>query len=381
MNKLRILKSSLFSTALLSIVILIATSFIMVVFPLAYYQSFARISDDDIAGYSEDIADYSAVSFASLENHQYYNLCKTFDMENFAGTASYGYVEYKSPDELDSPQVYELLFVSEKAANELPALHGYNFSKTKPKNYREAYAPTNLKNVYKVGEIYTISCYEGVYYKEWTIKILGYCENPYYDFYPAYYTESFLKDMWSNFLIFDDIPTYAKIESGLMMSDKSSEYYSNLGAYARVVREMNIDRKTSEVNDFFLYWCISAIILIVIVVMANYYFASDKLIKRSGVMYIYGGKRSTIICTEIVKMLLLFFIAMLIATMIIGIVIAETSYPSLSGETLASDYVDWKTHFTCVGIMFAAYLASISLGLIKLLRFKPLKALSNNNIE
>ena len=44
MNNLKILKTSILSTALLSIVILIAMSFTMVVLPLAYYPSIAKIS-------------------------------------------------------------------------------------------------------------------------------------------------------------------------------------------------------------------------------------------------------------------------------------------------------------------------------------------------
>jgi len=44
MNKLKILKTSISSTALLSIVILIAMSFTLVVFPLSYYQSLAKVN-------------------------------------------------------------------------------------------------------------------------------------------------------------------------------------------------------------------------------------------------------------------------------------------------------------------------------------------------
>jgi len=195
-------------------------------------------------------------------------------------------------------------------------------------------------------------------------------------------TQSFFENYDWDFLIYDDIPPFAKIESGLMISDKTPEYYKSLGAFAKTAKQMNIDSKTSQVNDFFFYWCICAIVLFIVVVTANYYFAADKLIKRSGVMYIYGGKRSTIIYIEILKLLMLFIVAFSIATLTIGIVISETSYHDrITNEYIASELVDWKTHFTCMGIMFGVFIASISLGLTKFAKFKPLKAISNNNTE
>lgn len=359
--------------------ILIVTSFIMVVLPLAYFQSFARISDEDIAGYSDDIADFCAVDFYMLPNQHYQELSKTFDMENFAGTAIYGYVEYQSIGD-ESPTHYQLVFASNKLVSELPSL-GYDFSKTRPKDYKEAYAPISLKDKYKIGKKYEISCYEGDYQYKQSIMILGYCENHYYEF-GAWRRDSFYNLFWSNFLIFDDIPPLAKVESGLMMSDKTPEHYNNLGAYAKTVRQVNKESKTSEVIDIFLYWCICAMVLFIVAVTANYYFAADKMIKRSGVMYTYGGKRSDIILIEILKMLLLFLLAFAIATLTIGIVISETTYTDVyTHEIIASNLVDWKTHFTCVGITFAIYIASISLGLIKFIRFEPLKALSSSNVE
>ncbi len=379
MNNLKILKTSILSTALLSIVILIAMSFTMVVLPLAYYPSIAKISNEDVVGYSKDIADYCVINFYELDNYQYQNLCKTFDMENFAGTVQYGTVGLQTPSSLVETD-YELTFVSEKMVNDLPSL-GYNFSKTKPTSYKEAYAPAIAKDKFEKDKIYKISTFEGNYKYEQNIKILGYTEKKYYNFF-AGITSSFLKNYDWNFLIYDDIPPFAKIESGLMMSDKTPEYYKSLGAFAKTAKQMNIDSKTSQVNDFFFYWCICAIVLFIVVVTANYYFASDKLIKRSGVMYIYGGKRSTIIYIEILKLLMLFIVAFSIATLTIGIVISETSYHDrITNEYIASELVDWKTHFTCMGIMFGVFIASISLGLTKFAKFKPLKAISNNNTE
>ncbi len=379
MNNLKILKTSILSTALLSIVILIAMSFTMVVLPLAYYPSIAKISNEDVVGYSKDIADYCVINFYGLDNYQYHNLCKTFDMENFAGTVQYGNVELQTPSSLVETD-YKLTFVSEKMVNDLPSL-GYNFSKTKPTSYKEAYAPAIAKDKFEKDKIYKISTFEGTYKYEQTIKILGYTEKKYYNFF-AGMTQSFFENYDWDFLIYDDIPPFAKIESGLMISDKTPEYYKSLGAFAKTAKQMNIDSKTSQVNDFFFYWCICAIVLFIVVVTANYYFAADKLIKRSGVMYIYGGKRSTIIYIEILKLLMLFIVAFSIATLTIGIVISETSYHDrITNEYIASELVDWKTHFTCMGIMFGVFIASISLGLTKFAKFKPLKAISNNNTE
>ena len=368
MNKLKILKISISSTALLSIVILIAMSFTLVVFPLSYYQSLAKVNFEDMVGYDDSIADYCAVNFYATNNH-YEELCKTFDMNSFAGIANYGYVQSEFDKDPDGTY-YQVSFVSEKMVNDLPPLD-YKFSKTKPKGYREAYAPVKLKEDYKIGKIYDISVYEGVYQYKQKIKILGYCETEYYDFICGW-TYTLLGHYDNNFLIYDDIPPLANIESGLMMDDKTPEYYNSLGVCAFTIGQMNTNYKTAEVNDIFLCWCICALVLFVLVVLANYYFAADKLVKRSGVMYIFGGKRSTIIAMEIVKLLLIFALAVCISAMTIGIVIEE------KGSYVI---VDWASYFICVAIILVIYAVSCSLGFVKLARFKPLKTISNSNTE
>ena len=372
MNKLSIFKDNLKSSYFLSSVIVFFLTFTLIILPLCYYQSVEHVVDVTIDIYNEKTADYCIISFddyfTDIENITYKELSKTFDMENFAGIVNYGW--YSVTDEVGNVFTYSYNFVSEALVKNMPPLD-FKFSAKMPKDYREAYVPKGLGESYEIGKIYEISVYQGIYQYKQKIKILGYCETEYYDFICGW-TYTLLGHYDNNFLIYDDIPPLANIESGLMMDDNTPEYYNSLGGRAFTIGQMNTNYKTAEVNDIFLCWCICALVLFVLVVLANYYFAADKLVKRSGVMYIFGGKRSTIIAMEIVKLLLIFALAVCISAMTIGIVIAE------KGSYVI---VDWASYFICVAIILVIYAASCSLGFVKLARFKPLKAISNSNTE
>ena len=101
---------------------------------------------------------------------------------------------------------------------------------------------------------------------------------------------------------------------------------------------------------------------------------ADKLIKRSGIMYIYGGKRSTIIAIEIIKMLLIFVFSFILSTTVMGIIIS-TAYMD------NGIFIDWPTYLISASIIFGIYILCISFGFIKFAKFKPLNSISNNNLE
>ncbi len=223
MNKLKILKNSINSTLLLSLVILIC-------FPLACYTLVERKDGKDIAFYSEELADCCYIDFEhpkSNLNNIYCKLEETLDMENCATTALYGNVEYEIDKIVHS---YTLAFVNETVVKNLPSL-GYNFTKNMPEGYREAYAPIALKDIYKVREEpYEISVYEGPYQYKQKIKIIGYTGKNYYNF--GWFSSALLGTYANDFVIYDNIPPYANIKEGIMINDKTPEYYNNLGAYA-----------------------------------------------------------------------------------------------------------------------------------------------------
>ncbi len=376
MNKLKMLKINISSTWFLSLALFVVVACTMVLFSISYYPSIARIKGD-IDIYDNNLKDYCLISFDASKlsvKKNYKELSTVFDMENFAGIASYGgLTDYSNPYH---EKYFSFEFVSEKMVTNLPSL-GYDFKKTKPKGYKQAFAPYELREKYEIGKKYPISCYEGDEYGyEQTVEIIGYTDKPYYSISNAI-TNSMITEygMYNSFLIYDDIPKYAKVNGGMMMSDKSAEYYRELGANCRTFKELNDLQRTSEVNDSFLYWCISTIILFAIVIAANYYFTQDRLIKRSGIMFIYGGKRSDIVLVEFIKMLLLFIFAFAISAFVIAMIILK------KGEYDFDTIVDWKTFFKCSAIMFAIYFSSISFGLIKLVKFNPLKALSNSNVD
>ncbi len=373
MNKLKILKNSINSTLLLSLVILICLTFALICFPLACYTLVERKDGKDFAFYSEELADCCYIDFEhpkSNLNNIYCKLEETLDMENCATTALYGDVKYEIDKLVHS---YSLKFVSETIVKKLPPL-GYNFEKNMPDGYREAYAPIALKDIYKVREeLYEISVYEGPYQYKQKIKIIGYTGKNYYDF--GQFSSALLDTYENDFLIYDNIPPYANIRYGMMINDKTPEYYNNLGAYAITFFDENERHKrTNFADNTWLSWLISILILIIVIITANYFFAADKMIKRSGVMYIYGAKRSDIIFIELLKMLILFITAFVISTFSTAILIATHQEPT-------NIMVDWASYFPCAAALLAIYLACISIGFVKFAKFKPLKAISNNNTE
>lgn len=354
MNKLKILKSNLSCTAILSLVMFLCMFCSMIMMPMGIIDLIGYERTEDMEFYSEELADYCLIHFSG---NFYKNLCKTFDMENFAGTAKAGYYT------VSSHEYYRLNIVSEKMVNELPSF-GYNFSKTKPKNYREAYAPTNLKYDFKIGDMIHIDSYEGVYKYKTDVKIIGFTDNKYYSFYDLNTSKD---NITSEFLIYDDIPPYANIYGGMMMSDKTPEYYQNLGAEAKTFRQLNESQKYSRSSDSIFYWVICLIILISMAIGANYYFAMDKMTKRSGVMIIYGAKRSTIVKIELIKLVIIFMLAFITSLICMTIMISANPY-----------YYSWMPYFISVGVSLAIYAVSTAFGFVKFAKFKPLKSLSSN---
>ena len=90
MNKLKILKNSVNSTLLLSLVILICLTFALICFPLACYTLIERKDGKDIVFYSEELANCCYIDFDHAKsnlNNIYCKLEETLDMENCATTA------------------------------------------------------------------------------------------------------------------------------------------------------------------------------------------------------------------------------------------------------------------------------------------------------
>ncbi len=378
MNKLSIFKDNLKSSYFLSSVIVFFLTFTLIILPLCYYQSVEHVVDVTIDIYNEKTADYCIISFddyfTDIENTTYKELSKTFDMENFAGIVNYGW--YSVTNEVGNVFTYSYNFVSEALVKNMPPLD-FKFSAKMPKDYREAYVPKGLGESYEIGKIYEISVYQGIYQYKQKIKVIGYSGNIYYDFNRG---KNMITDMYhgtfsNSFMIYDNIPPYAKVnENGLMINDKTADYYKNLGASARSLRDLNESYQKTDVNDVFMYWMAAILFLFAVVIISNYYFMADKLIKRSGIMYIYGGKRSTIIAIEIIKMLLIFVFSFILSTTVMGIIIS-TAYMD------NGIFIDWPTYLISASIIFGIYILCISFGFIKFAKFKPLNSISNNNLE
>lgn len=359
MNKLKILKSNLSSTAILSFAMFICILCTMLILPIGIEQLIGYEKNEDLELFSEEIADYCLINFPNMF---YKDLKETFDMENYAGIAHAGYFDDGSGNS------YSLNIVSEKMLYALPNC-GYEFTIPRPQgNYREAFAPYNYKKLYEIGDIVKVTCNKGVYEYTRDLKIIGFTDKEYYHF--SYHSAELSDNISHGFLIYDDIPDYANVTNGLMISYFSADYYKSLGAEAQTVRTLNESGKYTYSNDSVLYWSGSLFVLLIIALAANYYFSVDKMTKRSGIMIIYGAKWSDIVVTELIKLLVIFAVTFAASLFCASIMIATTE------NTLS-----WVSYFIGVGISAVLYLFSTAFGFIKFVKFEPLKALSANNIE
>lgn len=362
MNKLKILKINISSTSVLSIVILLCLLFALIFLPMSINELMGYENNDDLELYSEELADYCVIDFPK---YFYKDLCTTFDMENYAGTAYVGGYF----DNLGNS--YSIQIISDKMVKGLPTL-SYSFSKTKPKDYKEAYAPFNFRYKLNVGDEMEISCDKGRYEYKQKIKIIGFTDSDkdkeFYNF--SYYAANLNASLQGSFLIYDDIPSYARVTSGLMMSDKSAEHYQRLGAEARTMRELNESQKYSYSNDSVIYWVGSLLVLLSIAIAANYYFSVDKMTKRSGIMAVYGATRSDIVTIELIKLIIIFAVAFVLSALYTTIMIIATT-----------GTVTWLSYAIGLGITLVLFVVSVTFGFVKFAKFKPLEALSNSNLE
>ncbi len=361
MNKLKILKSNISSTAILAFAMFLCLLCSLLLLPIGINYKIGNENTDNLEFYSEEIADYCVIDFPS---EYYKDLCKTFDMENFVGTAYVGYYLEPIGDYFNQ---YSLEVVSEKMAKQLSSL-GYNFLEQQPADCKVAYAPTNLKGKYKIGDFVNVSCYKGVFEYKQKLKIIGFNDKGRYEF--SFYDAKTDRSDPNTFLIFDEIPPYAIVRNGLMLSDKSAEHYKSLGAKARTIRELNESQKYSYSDDSVLYWSSCLLILLAIAIATNYYFSVDKTAKRSGIMTIYGAKRSDIVAIELIKLILIYAVTVILSVIFTSIMIIATN-----------DTISWLAYFIGLGISTAVYIVSVSFGFIKFARFEPLKALARNNVE
>ena len=358
MNKLKILKRNLYSTVILTFAMFICLLCSLLILPIGINYLIGWGDDKNLEFYSEQLAEYCVIEFPS----DFYKYLETkFDMENFAGIAYVG-------DYIDKfENAYAIKIVSEKMVKELPSLE-YNFSKTKPKDYKEAFAPYALKNECKIGDFLKVSCYKGVYEYTQKIKIIGFTDKEYYDF--SYYNTR-LSNMSKSFLIYDEIPPYAKVSGGLMMSSKTPDYYANLGAKSRTLSEQfNDSQNYSHSSDSVLSWSASLLVMLMFALAANYYFSVDKMTKRSGIMAIYGARRSELVTIELFKLVLIFVMAFALSAISVAIMISAVD-----------NTITWLSYFIGLSITFFVYVVSLSLGFIKFARFKPLQSLSNDKVE
>ena len=376
MNKFKMLKNSISSTIVLTTVIWFCITVAMMFLPICIEATKPYVFENDMVIYSEEIADYAFVHFAKrssgLTNFELYgNLEKRgVDMENFAGTAVIGqkkYIDKESNGLIENE--FAITIVSEKMVEKLPSL-GFEFSRKIRNDYKEAYIPMYFKDEFKEGDEMPLTVNEGEYTYSVKLKIKGYTGKDYYDF-NGWGTNDRLSDTAFDFIIYDDIPWHGKIKGGLMMGDKRARDYVDLGFDAESLREIKERRAIVVLSyDDALILGISIMILVGIIVGANYYFSVDKMTKRSGVMCIFGGKRSDIVVIEFIKMLLIFVVAMMVAMLVLFLM----SLNILGVVSVSSCLIS-------IGVVFAIYIVSVSFGFIKFARFKPLEAISNYNVE
>ena len=370
MRKIRALKDNILATWLFSLVTIVSLIISIVLASITYYGSFGQIKGDMI-GYDKGLKDYTIVDFSSYNGTtNYIELSNKMDMTGYAGMIYVGeIVLLETPDYTKRCSINVM---SEAMAKNVECFE-YKFSETLPNGYREAYVSKQYENYYKLGKYYNFCFNEGLYEYRVKVKIIGYTTTDKYYDYNIIYGDTFLSNS-SGMVICDTPPSYINIANGIMINDKSKEYYESLGVNALSLEEVNDMNKKAMINDVFVYLCICTIILISIVIFANYILSTDKIVKRCGISYICGNTRKRIILMEILKMLTLFILSLIVSSIIIAFIIQI-------GISNSMVVVNWASFGIITGIIFLIYLLAISVGFIKIAKVPPLKAISGEYIE
>ena len=368
MRKLRIIKDNIISTWLFSLVIVVSITLSVVLLSTTYHSSFGQMRMEDYAIYNSELKDYSVVSFKDLP---YIKIKEKVDMTGYAGIIPIAREEYKINEEY---KYYDVEIVTPTMVKYYQR-NGFDFNPNVPntQDYREGVVSSKYSDYFKIGEYYEYSYKEGIYNYSVKVKIIGYTDNTYYDFNGVHYDfDNTLREI--GLLICDNPPNYFSIPTGLMINDKSTDYYKENGFSAKTLEEYNDEFHRNGAPSYLFYWCICIILLVAVITLANYLFSADKIIKRSGIMYISGSKRLTIVLMELFKMLTLYIIAIILSAVIISIIIPI----GLHNGTI---FTSWASYGISLGIVFAIYILSILIGFIKIIKTPLLKAIGGEYIE
>ena len=371
MKKLRVLKDNISATLFLCVVIVVSLSICTFLFALSYYNAVGE-PKKGLSFYENDIKDNIYLNFSNEEDMTYYALSKKCDLSNLAILVENGRFTMEYIDNYDNiNQVEVQIKIVSKSLVQNYKDYGLKFDVDSTENEKQAYVSENIKNFFKVNKIYDIeNGYEGKYKYTQSVKVLGYF-NEYYTFDKGYLGTYKLDNC---IVIFDDIPLYANVECGIVSNEYDIDYYTSLGFEAETIDDIQKNLKKIEVNATFLKLAISALLLVIVVILANYLLSIDKIIKRNGIMQIYGVTKKDCIWIEIIKMAILYMIAISISAII--------SFVAMSIAMKTSSIImTWQTFGISCGVMLAIYVLSIAVGFIKFLRVPMLKSINNEYVE
>lgn len=256
-----------------------------------------------------------------------------------------------------------LTIVTPSVVDKMPNL-GIKFSKDLPADYREAYVSEIYKSDYKKGDIYDIPIDDD---KSVRIKILGHFDemSNYYRF-----TEFAVTAPTNGIIVCDNLSDDMTVYNSFFFNGESPAIYKDMGFSAKLGKDLYNENTTNRILDY-----LSIIILLVMItsIFCNYMLNLDKLKKRYAIQHVSGIDHRTIIVSEVIKMAIMFLVAVMIALFVtIGVVELDTS------DNGTMSYV---SYIYSILIVLGLYGVTVSCGLFGLVHIKPLSAIKDETNE
>ncbi len=371
MNRIKIFLSNIRHSWLFSLVLMCEVVVCICLFAIASTSTTA------VRGWSDylnlNTASKSLVAFDGyddINDTSYGTLSKMTDMSGLATT-----VELRDVNE---DAVFSGINIATPALADNFDDMGFKFSGDVSSDYREAYASSSQTD-YEINKFYDISATDGIDIYSVRVKIIGIREpnSKYYGFSTFKplneIVQPILEESIHGILICDNLPEFAKVESGIMINDIAPSHYNDLGFQAITVKEY-YDSKTSDEFDILMYLAICCIIFAAASILCNYVLNIDNITKRSAVMYVCGETKASVVCMEAVKMVSIFSVGMAISYGITHLIISTTA-------SNQDAIVTWAKFYQSVGVILGVYLLSVLIGFVKFARINPLKVIGNENVD
>lgn len=192
-----------------------------------------------------------------------------------------------------------------------------------------------------------------------------------------YFNGSSLETNNPGVIIFEDLDVFDDlvIHQGIFVDDNPPSYYANLGFKAQSVKELFNELKSTIAIDYdwWLYMAIIAIIFVTGSIICLYLININNMVRVRTVNYICGMTTWKQLLYEILKMVVVFAVALVTSYLLTVFVFLGLKF----------EYINYlsspKEFFMSAGIIFGVYVVALFAGMIKYMRTNAIKIINNEH--